>query len=183
MRHLFSSFALLVAVQVQAQQSAVPTAAPSIVAVDTNKLDYLPYDAGRMKFIASSEQTNGRYAVMELVEMPGYKTGWHRHPDADESFYVVEGTLTIKLADKVYQLPAGSYVLIPRQTPHGQGNFTGSPVRLICTFTPGGFDHFFRDRIELDKSVKRGDPDFQKRFNELRAKHRNHVEILGEWTP
>jgi hypothetical protein len=56
-------------------------------------------------------------------------------------------------------------------------------VKLICTFTPGGFDHFFRDRVELDKTVKRGDPEFQKRFDELRVKHRNHVEILGEWNP
>jgi quercetin dioxygenase-like cupin family protein len=178
-----SVFAALILVGALHCQGADKATKPIIVAVDTNKLEYLPYDAGRMKFIASSEQTNGRYAVMELVEMPGYKTAWHRHPDADESFYVLEGTLTIKLVDKVYQLPAGSYVLIPRQTTHGQGNFTSSPLRLICTFTPGGFDHFFRDRIELDKTVKRGDPQFQKRFDELRAKHRNHVEILGEWTP
>ncbi len=178
--HIFAALALCCALHCEAADEPTP---PNIVALDTNKIEYLPYDAGRMKFIASSEQTNGRYTVMELVEMPGYKTGWHRHPDADESFYVLEGTLTIKLVDKVYQLPAGSYVLIPRQTPHGQGNFTSSPVRLICTFTPGGFDHFFRDRIELDKTVKRSDPQFAKRFDELRAKHRNHVEILGEWSP
>jgi hypothetical protein len=34
-------------------------------------------------------------------------------------------------------------------------------VRLICTFTPGGINQFFRDRIELDKTVKRGDPQFR----------------------
>src|SRR5262245_60776143 len=102
MRHFITVILLVLAAAVLAQS---PTAAPNIVAIDTNKLDYLPYDAGRMKFIASSEQTNGRYAVMELIEMPGYKTAWHRHPDADESFYVLEGTLTIKLIDKVYQLP------------------------------------------------------------------------------
>ena len=38
-------------------------------------------------------------------------------------------------------------------------------------------------RSTFYKTVKRGDPQFQKRFDELRAKYRNHVEILGEWSP
>jgi len=94
---------------------------------------------------------------------------------------VVEGTLTIRLADKLYQMAAGSYILIPRGTPHGQGNFTNKPVRLLTTFTPGGFDLFFKDRVELFKTVKPADSTFQKRFGELRAKHRKWVEILGVW--
>ena len=156
---------------------------PKIVAVNTNELEALSYDAGEIKFIASSEDTNGAYAVVELTEMPLYKTAWHQHNNCEEAFYVVEEILTIQIADKSYQLPAGSYVLIPRGTPHGQGNFTAKPVRLLTTFTPGGFDYFFRDRVELFKTIKPGDPAFQKKFDELRAKHRKWVEILGTWNP
>src|SRR5262245_20630414 len=156
---------------------------PKIIALNTNDLEAFDYDAGKVKLIVRSEDTNGAYAVMELTEMPGYKTAWHQHNNCEEAFYVVEGVLTIQLADKSYEMPAGSYILIPRGTLHGQGNFTNKPVKLLTTFTPGGFDRFFKDRVELFKTVKPGDPTFQKRFDELREKHRKWVEILGAWDP
>jgi hypothetical protein len=91
------------------------------------------------------------------------------------------GTLTIRVIDETYELPAGSYVFIPRATPHAQGNFTDKPIRLLTTFTPGGFDQFFEDRVELFKRTRPGDPTFQKQFDELRAKHNQWVQILGVW--
>jgi hypothetical protein len=96
---------------------------------------------------------------------------------------VIEGTLTIQIGDSLSRLPAGSYIRIPRGIPHGQGNFTSDPVRLLTTFTPGGFDVFFEDRVALYKTTKPGDPSFQAKFDELRRKHRKWVEILGTWSP
>jgi len=154
---------------------------PEIIAVNANELPLFPYDAGMVRFIASGESTSGAQAVVEVTEMPGYKTAWHQHNNCEEVFYVLEGVLTIKLVDKTYTLPAGSYVFIPRGTPHGQGNFTKNPVRLLTTFTPGGFDQFFRDRVELFKTTKPGDSAFQEKFDELRARHGKWVQILGSW--
>ena len=156
---------------------------PSVVAVDTSKSASQEYDAGKIKFIASNKETGGKFSLVELTEMPGYKTAWHQHNNCEESFYVLEGILTIKIAGRTRRLPAGSYVFIPRGTPHGQGNFTDKPVRLLTTFAPGGFDDFFRDRVDLFKSTKPGDPQFKGRFDELRAKHSQWVEILGTWEP
>jgi quercetin dioxygenase-like cupin family protein len=175
---LFGSAQLSITQTKKAEQSQNKL---KIVALNTNELEALSYDAGKVKFITSSEDTNGAYAIVELTEMPGYKTAWHQHNNCEEAFYVVEGVLTIKLVDKTYEFPAGSYVLIPRGTPHGQGNFTKTPVRLLTTFTPGGFDQFFRDRVDLFKTVKPGDPTFQQKFDKLREKHRKWVEILGAW--
>jgi hypothetical protein len=59
---------------------------PKIFAVNTKELEALSYDAGEIKFIASSEDTNGAYAVVELTEMPGYKTAWHQHNNCEEAF-------------------------------------------------------------------------------------------------
>ena len=154
-----------------------------VVVTNTLELHAFPYDAGKVKFIAAREDTNNSYAVIELTEMPGYKTAWHRHNNCEEAFYVVEGTLTIQLSDTTYEVPAGSYISIPRGTPHGQGNFTANPVRLLTTFTPGGFDQFFRDRVELFTTTKPGDAGFKEKFNQLREKHKQWVEILGVWQP
>ena len=141
----------------------------------------LPYDAGTVRFLASSEETNGAWSMFEVKEMPGYKTAWHRHNERDEAFYILEGVLTMKIGDSIAEYPAGSYVVVPRGTPHGQGNFGAVPTRVLLTFTPGGFDEFFRDRVELYKTIKPDHPEFSKKFNELRRKHSGHVEILGTW--
>src|SRR5215467_1717932 len=111
---------------------------PKIIAVNINDLEAFDYDAGKVKFIATSEDTNGAYAVVELTEMPGYKTAWHQHNNCEEAFYVVEGVLTIQLADKLYEMPAGSYILITRGTPHAQGNSTNTPLSLQAAAPPGG---------------------------------------------
>ena len=140
---------------------------PKPVAVNTSELEDFSYDAGKVKFIALSDETGDAYAVVELTEMPGYKTAWHQHNHCEEAFDVVEGILTITLGDKTREFLAGSYILIPRGTPHGQGNFTQSAVRLLTTFTPGGFDRFFRDRVELYKTVKPGEPLFQEKVSAI----------------
>jgi mannose-6-phosphate isomerase-like protein (cupin superfamily) len=46
------------------------------------------------------------------------RTGLHRHNRMDEPFYVVRGTLTVYVEGQLRTLPAGSFVLIPRGTPH-----------------------------------------------------------------
>ena len=119
--------------------------------------------------------------MFEAKEMPGYKTAWHRHNERDEAFYILEGVLTMKIGDRTADYPAGSYVVVPRGTPHGQGNFGYVPTRVLLTFTPGGFDEFFRDRVELYKTIKPDHPEFSNKFNELRRKHSSQVEILGTW--
>ena len=166
----------------QPMQHSTPSSV-EVIAINTNDLPTLPYDAGMIKFIATSEKTGGRSAVVELTEMPGYKTAWHRHDNCEESFYVLEGVLTIKIADRTRVYPAGSFVLIPRGTPHGQGNFSQAPVKLLTTFTPGGFDAFFVDRVELFKQAKPGNAEFERRFDALRTKHGQWVQILGAWEP
>lgn len=152
---------------------------PKVVAVNTNDLEAFSYDAGKVKFIATSEDTNGAFGVLEVTEMPGYKTTWHRHNHTEETFYVLEGILTVKINDKLSEYPAGSYVLVPRATPHGQGNFSKNPVRFILTVTPGGYERRFRERIELFKTTKPGDPDFKKKLVESRGNVDS--EVLGEW--
>ncbi len=154
---------------------------PKIVALKSGEPNELAYDAGVIRFLVNSEDTNGAWSLVKMTEKPGYKTPLHRHNHWDESFYVLEGVLTAKIADKTYELPAGSYILIPRGTPHGQGNFGKVPVEVLMTITPSGFEEMFKDRVELFKTVKPSNPAFPEKFNELRRKHAEHLEILGTW--
>jgi len=152
---------------------------PKIVALHPNDSESFSWDGGKVRFLASSEDTDGGWAVIEVTERPGYKTPVHRHNHTDEAFYVLEGILTVKINDKTSEYPAGSYVLIPRGTPHAQGNLGKVPVKHLLTVMPGGFERFFRDRIELFKTVKPGDPDFMKKMSEIRQNVDS--EVLGVW--
>jgi len=43
---------------------------------------------------------------------------WHRHPETDEVFMIVEGRLRIDLRDKSLELRKGEMVVIPRGVEH-----------------------------------------------------------------
>lgn len=174
-----SSFACVALICAPVAEEA--TIAP--IAVDTAKLESQAYDGGRVKMIASSAQTGGRSSTVEVVEMPGYRTPWHRHDGADESFYVLEGVLTIRLGNQQYDLPAGSFAFVPKGTPHGQANTGTVPVRVLITFSPGGFEQFFVDRVKLAETVKPGDPDFGPRMYELSGRYPQWITQMGRWDP
>jgi quercetin dioxygenase-like cupin family protein len=154
---------------------------PSLIAVKSGEPHALAYDAGTVRFLASSGDTNGAWSLVELTEMPGYKTNLHRHNHTDEAFYVLEGVLTVRIDATVLEYPAGSYVLIPRGTPHAQGNGGKVPVRILLAMTPGGFERSFKDRAELFKTAKPDEPDFRQKRKENAVKGNYDVEFLADW--
>ena len=156
---------------------------PKIISLKPGEPVGLPYDAGIVRHLATSDDTNGAWSLVELMEMPGYKTRYHRHLYTDEAYYVLEGVLTAKIADKTYELPAGSYVLIPHGTPHAQGNLGKVPVRVLLTMTPAGFERSFTDRAELMKTVKPSDPDFRQKREEMTIKQKYDREFISDWNP
>ena len=156
---------------------------PKIIALKSGEPDELTYDAGTVKFLASSADTNGAWSLVELTEKPGYKTRLHRHNYTDETYYVLEGVFTAKIADKTYELQPGSYIVIPRGTPHAQGNLGKVPVKVLLTMTPGGFEQSFKDRAELIKTVKPDHPDFIKMREAMMTKQKYDREYLGDWDP
>ena len=160
---------LLLAASVQAQPQAGPEV--RIVSRSVEDTPPVPYDAGAYRLLVPSESQDGRFAVIELVEGPGYQTPWHRHEAMEERYYVAEGTLTVSSAEGTRDYPAGSYITIPPGAAHAQGNRTAEPVRLLLTVTPGGFEQFFIDRAELHKTVQRGDPGFQDEMVKIAMRH------------
>ena len=159
-----AAFALVAAWPALAGEPA-PAATPLAIAAD--QAPPLAYDAGTLRHLVPAASTGGRFAVVELTEQPPYRTPAHQHPEMDESFYVLEGTLALEMDGRSHRLPAGSYVHIPRGTVHAQGSADGQPVRLLTTLSPGAFEQFFLDRVELAKAVGRDDPGFQDRMLEI----------------
>jgi quercetin dioxygenase-like cupin family protein len=127
----------------------------------------LSYDAGTVRFLATSAQTGGSFAVVELAEKPGYTTPPHRHDHMDETFYVLEGRLRVTMDGSTVDHPQGSFVIVPRGKVHSQGSGTDGPVRVLITLTPGGFEAFFAGRVELARHTRRGEPAFVEGMSKL----------------
>ena len=65
-----------------------------------------------------AQDTGGTYGLVEIVVPAGLGSPWHVHPEEDEWFYVLEGELTVWVADTRLSLNAGSFAFGPKGVPH-----------------------------------------------------------------
>lgn len=174
----------LLAITAPAQVFAAgPRLIATTAVMPAEEAPWLEYDAGKLRILASAESTGGSYSVLELNELPGYKTPPHMHPDMDETFYVLEGTLELRLPGKTFRLGAGSYARVPRNTPHAQGSADDKPVRVLVTVSPGQFEAFFLDRVGLVAKTPRSHPDFQRLYLEIVRKHSKWLQPASLESP
>ena len=101
---------------------------------------------GDMTFVARGDQTNGSLLVVDIAVPPGEGPPLHVHTREEETIYVLEGDLRIKLGDELRATPAGSFVFIPRGVAHTFQNVGKQPGRMLVTFAPAGMEAFF-DRL------------------------------------
>jgi mannose-6-phosphate isomerase-like protein (cupin superfamily) len=59
----------------------------------------------------------------------------HLHRNDDEAWYVLEGTLCVRVGREVVEAPAGSAVFVPRGTPHTYWNPGPGLVRYLLVMT------------------------------------------------
>jgi len=104
---------------------------------------------------ATTESTNGAYGLLESLVAAGSSPPLHIHHGEDETFWVLEGSMTVRCGDETFSAGAGSYVFLPRGVPHTYRIDSPTPARLLTLLTPGGCEAFFveggqpADRLEL----------------------------------
>jgi quercetin dioxygenase-like cupin family protein len=92
--------------------------------------------------LAAAERTGGAFALMDTVIRKGGEPPPHVHHREDESFYVLDGALRLRVGDDRFSATPGSFVFCPRDVPHLLTLETDE-VRLLTLVTPGGLDSFF----------------------------------------
>lgn len=133
--------------------------------------DSLNLGVGTAIIKISGNSTENRYSQLELIEYPQYNTPLHLHESSDEIFFVIEGTLTVHLDGKTTEVTEGSIIRIPAGSPHAQGNFTDTDVRLLITLSPAGFENFFVERAAIVKENPPGTEEYGKRMRKLGENH------------
>ena len=109
------------------------------------------------------KQTKGAYHLGEVVGREGDMPPLHVHHRDDETFYVLEGEITLFVGDQQIKLVAGQAALAPRGVPHVY-RIESDTARWLVITSPAGFEQFIRaisqpaERDELPPAGRPLDP-------------------------
>jgi quercetin dioxygenase-like cupin family protein len=92
----------------------------------------------------------GSFALLEEDLAPGFPGPvLHVHERMTDSFYVLEGELTIQLGETRIGVPPGGYALAPPGNPHTFAGHESSRVRALNLMAPGGLERYLEEVSEL----------------------------------
>lgn len=101
----------------------------------------------------TGEDTAGSFFLSETTIEPGFPgPPPHRHEHLHDMFYVLEGVLTMRLADETLQMEPGAFVCVPPGVIHTFSNASNAPVRFLNFNTPAGWEHYMRDLGEAARA-------------------------------
>ena len=95
------------------------------------------------RFLATGEDTGGKYALWEAVVPPGGGPPPHVHSREEEGFYVLEGEITFTVGEQRLVAGAGTFANLPVGTPHSFKNEGGRPARMLISVAPAGLEKMF----------------------------------------
>ena len=126
---------------------------------------------------ATRQDTGGAFLLFEDRLDFGKVTPLHRHPDADETFYMLEGEVLLHIDGEQRPLHAGGIAIIPRGIPHAF-RVTSELARMLCLQTPGSGEEFYRIASE---PAAEGEPAAPIDFDRVReaANQTGAIELLG----
>ena len=96
----------------------------------------------RMRVLAAGESTGRAFSLVEFSGDEGPWTVPHVHRGMEESFFVLNGEFRFHVGDGRVDAQAGTYVLVPRGTPHALAAGPGGG-RLLTLMVPGGLEAMF----------------------------------------
>ena len=95
------------------------------------------------RFLATGEDTAGKYALWEAVVPPGGGPPPHVHSREEEGFYVLEGEITFTVNGERVVAAASTFANMPVGTPHSFKNESDKPARMLISVAPAGLERMF----------------------------------------
>lgn len=124
---------------------------------------------------ADRDRTGGTFSMIEQVIPPGFESPWHVHHTEDESFYVIDGALTVLVDGATVALGAGGYAFGPRGVAHGFRVEGDRPARLLLMTSGGDFADFIAE-ASVPADTPPAPPDMEAL---MAAAARHNLGILG----
>jgi mannose-6-phosphate isomerase-like protein (cupin superfamily) len=92
---------------------------------------------------ASRASTGGALTLIESRTEGGAPP--HMHSREDECFYVVEGSISVRCGDEVFEAGPRSFVFLPRGIPHEWDVIGGGIATVLIITAPGGLEEFLHE--------------------------------------
>jgi mannose-6-phosphate isomerase-like protein (cupin superfamily) len=105
------------------------------------------------RFMATAEDTNGKYAMWEAIVPPGGGPPPHVHSREEEGFYILEGEMTFYIGEKRVVATSGMFANMPVETPHSFKNESNGPAKMLISVAPAGLELMF---FEIGVPVAQG---------------------------
>ncbi|HKS49825.1 MAG TPA: quercetin 2,3-dioxygenase [Amycolatopsis sp.] len=153
-----------------------------MVVVTASERDTVWFARNLVDIIAGGEQTNGAYAIFEMLGPPGDEVPLHLHTDEDEAFLLSEGQMTVWVGDQKRVLEQGDYALMPRNVPHCYRVSSDHQAHWLAITSPAGFEGYVREiaapatERRLPDQVELG-PEMLAKLGEIAMKY--GVRFLG----
>ena len=124
-----------------------------------------------------AEDTDGAFFLFEDVMAGGKTTPLHRHPEADETVYVLEGEIVVEADGKQNRVGAGGVAFTPKGVPHAF-LVVSDTARLLTFQTPGIGQAFYRGASEPATNDDADAVDFD-RIRASADQNPRSIKILG----
>jgi len=111
---------------------------------ENDALRHLAVVGDTYTILISGDDTNGRYALIDMMIPAGGGPPPHRH-DFEEMFHVLEGEVDVTIRGQTSKANTGEAVNVPALAPHSFRNPTDQTVRLLCLVAPAGLERYFAE--------------------------------------
>lgn len=89
---------------------------------------------------------DGTFYLGEGTLAPGFPgPPPHFHQHLVDSFFVLDGTLTLRIGDDTVEAPAGSFAVVPPGNVHTFSNPRDQAVQVLNIMAPGGFEQYLKE--------------------------------------
>lgn len=138
------------------QQSGPEFAIGTSTVPRQGQVKYMPADTGAaywgpgelMTFLITGEETDGAFFLADISVVPGGGTPPHIHSREDESFHLLEGTLSIQVGGDTITASPGDFVYLPRGIAHSFKNTGYVTAKAQVLVAPAGLEDFFVEVFE-----------------------------------
>jgi len=122
------------------------------------------------RFVATGEDTDGKYAQWEAIVPPGGGPPPHVHSREEEGFYILEGEITFQIGDERVVATAGMFSNMPVGTPHSFKNESNRPAKMLISVAPAGLEQmFFEVGVTLEEGATTAPPPTKEEIEKLLA--------------
>ncbi len=95
------------------------------------------------RFLATGDDTDGKYALWEAIVPPGGGPPPHVHSREEEGFYVLDGEITFTVNGERHVAKAGTSANMPVGSLHSFKNESDRPARMLIMVAPAGLERMF----------------------------------------